>query len=542
MKDHAGVAITRRGDGMNRARGVRWIAAGWMLAVLAACGGGQDAQQTPSSAQTPLAADAFTVLAGSELRDIEPQLRDAARKAGVEVAFSYAGTLDIVDRINAGEHFDAILPPNGAYPALALRTKPLAREKLFYSRVALGVKTAKAQALGWDAKTPSWRDIAQAAKAGQLRYAMTNPTSSNTGMSALFAVAAAAAHKTEDLAVADVDADVLRDFLSGQALTAGSSGWLADAFAKDAAALDGIVNYEAVLLRLNDKLAAGDRLSLIYPTDGVISADYPLMLLDAAKRETWQKLVDAIKGVAFQHDVLQAAYLRPANPDAAPAAALPSAAVAELTFPNQLDVIDAVLQAYQSEWRRPSTSIFVLDTSGSMQGERLRAMRDALKILSGADTATLGARLARFQNRERVVLIAFSSRVAPPRTMVFDKASLAQAQEEVRSFADKLTADGGTAIYSALAEAQQAALKERQADAGRLVSIVLLTDGENNEGLSPAAFRRRYGDAQVRIFPILFGEADTAELRALAELTGGRTFDARDASLAAVFKEIRGYQ
>ncbi len=518
----------------------RWLGSGLLLVLLASCGNGRDAQDPPAPARQTQAG--FSVLAGSELRDIEPQLLAAARKAGVEMTISYAGTLDIVDRLNAGERFDAILPPNGAYPSLALRTKPVAREKLFYSRVALGVKTSKARALGWDAKTPSWRDIAQTVKTGEFRYAMTNPTSSNTGMSALFAVAAAAAQKTEDLSVADVDVTVLRDFLSGQAVTAGSSGWLAEIFAKDPAAVDGIVNYEAVLLRLNQTLVAGDQLLLVYPTDGVITADYPLMLLDSGKREAWQNIVDAIKSVSFQRDVLQPAYLRPANPDAALATSLPSAAVVELSFPNQLDVIDTVLQAYQGEWRRPSTSIFVLDTSGSMRGNRMTAMRDALKVLSGADTTTLSGRFARFQNRERVVLIAFSSRVAPSRTVTFGKTTLAQAENEVREYADTLIADGGTAIYSALAEAEDVAAKERTADAQRNISIVLLTDGENNEGLGPATFRRRYGSTGVRIFPILFGEADAAELRALAELTGGRAFDARSTPLTTVFKEIRGYQ
>lgn len=216
--------------------------------------------------------------------------------------------------------------------------------------------------------------------------------------------------------------------------------------------------------------------------------------------------------------------------------------MAELAFPNQLDVIDAVLQAYQGEWRRPSTSIFVLDTSGSMRGTRIQAMRDALKVLSGADTGTLSARFAKFQNRERVVLIAFSSAVTPARTVAFEQATLAQSEKEVRDYADALTADGGTAIYSALAEAEDAALQERGADPQRIVSIVLLTDGENNEGIDPATFRARYAAAHVRVFPILFGEADATEMRALADLTGGRAFDGRKAALTAVFKEIRGYQ
>jgi len=509
--------------------------------ALVACG--QREEAAPASPATGQQAT-FSVLAGSEIKDIEPALLKAAADANVRLQLSYAGTLDIVERINAGEQFDAILPPNGAYPALALAAKPLAREKLFYSRVALGVKTAKAAALGWDRQAPTWADIAKAAGAGRLRYAMTNPTSSNTGMSALFAVASAVAGKTEDLDIAEVNTQVLTAFLSGKKLTAGSSGWLAEAFLKDPSALDGMVNYEAVILRTNEKLAAVDRLALVYPKDGVISADYPLMLLRPEQRGAYDRLVAALKAPALQRQLAADAFLRPTAPDIALPASLPSDAVAELSFPNRLEVIDAVLSAYQGEWRRPATSIFVLDTSGSMQGPRIDAMREALKVLAGGQASTASARYARFQSRERVVLLSFSDTVGDPVRINFERASLAGSQAQVTAYADALRASGGTGIYAALLQAQALAAKERASDPERYVSIVLLTDGVNTDGPNLDAFRNRMaGSGQAtRVFPILFGEASNADMGALAQLTGGRVFDGRKAALALVFKEIRGYQ
>jgi Ca-activated chloride channel family protein len=82
---------------------------------------------------------------------------------------------------------------------------------------------------------------------------------------------------------------------------------------------------------------------------------------------------------------------------------------------------------------------------------------------------------------------------------------------------------------------------------------VLLTDGENNKGLSYDEFRRRFLELQaetniaknnmeVRTFPILFGEASSDELEEIAHMTGGRAFDGRHTNLGSVFKEIRGYQ
>lgn len=511
------------------------------LAVLAGCG--RDAP-TPAPAKVqPSSGAPFTILAGSELRELEPAIVAAGRETGLDVKMHYAGTLDIVERMNAGERFDAILPPNGAYPSLGLERKPLAREKLFYSRVALGVTRAKAAELGWATTSPTWTAIADAAKSGRFRYAMTNPSTSNTGMSALFAVASAIARKTEDLTVADVDVRTLKDFLRGQQVTAGSSGWLADAYLNDPRAVDGIVNYEAVILQLNQKLGDADKLVLIYPQDGVISADYPLMLMNETRRDDYRRLVNVLKASKFQGGPVAAAFLRPSSPDVAANKALPTATVAELAFPNRLDVIDEVLTAYQGEWRRPSTSIFVLDVSGSMEGERLAAMRDALKVLAGADAAPATARYARFQNREQVALIAFSTRPAPSVWVRFEPDTIDASRAQVRRFADDLKSGGETAIYAALSAAESEASRVRRTDAQRFVSIVLLTDGESNRGLTLDEFKQRHrNDKSVRIFPILFGDANVKEMHELAAWSGGRTFDSRQASLARIFKEIRGYQ
>jgi Ca-activated chloride channel family protein len=515
------------------------------LAALAVAGCSrreEPAAAPPTAAEVP-AGNAFSILAGSELKDLEAALTAAARAAGVELKLSYAGTLDIVERINAGERFHAILPANGAYPAIALATRPLAREKLFYSRIALGIRPAKLAELGWDKRPPGWGDVAQAAGSGRLRYAMTNAASSNTGMSALFAVASASAGKTEDLAAADVKESVIKAFLAGQKLTAGSSGWLAEAFVRSPREVDAMVNYEAVILRTNQGLPAADRLVLVYPQDGMISADYPLMLLAEDKREAYNKLVAALKAAPFQRDALGPAFLRPANPEVPPGPALPTQAVAELAFPNRLEVIDAVLAAYQAQWRRPATSIFVLDVSGSMKGKRMEAMREALKVLSGADTRTASARYSAFQSRERVALITFSNEVAAPVWVLFEPEHLAAARNELQQRADRMRADGGTAIYAALDVAQQLAREEVQKHPDRFVSIVLLTDGESNAGMRFEEFRQRYaGGAPARVFPILFGEASVLQMQEVARLTGGREFDGRKAQLAQVFREIRGYQ
>src|SRR5262249_16248113 len=97
--------------------------------ALSACSnhGASDNAGSPAGSSNTVKPPDLRILAGSELKDLEPDIKEAARKAGLNVQVSYSGTLDMVDRVNAGEPFDAILPPNGAYPVLALTHKPLAR-------------------------------------------------------------------------------------------------------------------------------------------------------------------------------------------------------------------------------------------------------------------------------------------------------------------------------------------------------------------------------------------------------------------------------
>jgi Ca-activated chloride channel homolog len=535
----------------------RRVLGGWIglvsVLLLAACGGGTDHAPTSGAATNtspaPTSTGELRILAGSELKELEPDILRAAHAAGVSESLSYAGTLEMVDRVNAGESWDAILPPNGAYPSLALTRKAVAMEKLFYSRVAFGVKESKARALGWDQKNPDWSDITQAVRDGKLAYAMTNPTSSNTGMSALFAVAASSAKKTEDLAASEVDRATLKDFLSGQKLTAGSSGWLADAYVREQDHLDGLVNYEAVLLRLNERPELREKLVVIYPRDGVISADYPLMLLDPGKRAAYDQLVAALKSPAFQSTALQRADLRPSDPTMPTSARLSDTPVVELSFPNNLDVIDAVLGAYQAELRRPATSIYLLDVSGSMRGERIAGVKAALELLTGVDNQGTAARYARFQNREHVMLIPFSSEPGDPRRFNFEnEGAKAQTEGALRAYVEGLRAGGSTAIYATLDLAYDLAYQELSHYPGRLVTVVLLTDGQSNHGLSYPEFHDRWagksagGADPIRTFPILFGEASTAELDEIARLSGGRSFDGRNTNLREVFREIRGYQ
>ncbi len=497
-------------------------------------------------------ANSFEVLAGSELKDIETGLKADIRAAtGLDLAFTYSGTLDAVDKIAGGGRFDALWVSHGKYLAMndALKGRIVAQEKTMLSPVLLGLKASRAHALGWDAAEPTWKDIADAARAGKFTFGMTNPTSSNTGLTATIGLAAALAKNPDALTEADLKNPRLSDFFKGQRLTSGSSGWLAEIYQRDQSKVDGIINYESVLLSLNASGKLAEPLTLVYPKEGIITADYPLMLLNGARRADYDKLAAYLRSAGFQTRMSALTLRRPVNPDAVMASAIPRRTLIELPFPGQASLISALLDNFLSDVRIPGSSRYVLDLSGSMQGSRIAGLKQSMLML--ASSASTGSeRYARFQNREEVGIITFSSEPGP--TVLFPMGSTPEQNSKARTaiaqFIEPLSADGQTAIYSsvqrALVELGQERGREKEK---RYYTVVLMTDGENNQGLTQAQFEEWYrnqGDSVrgIPVFPILFGEGNPAELRELADLTGGRLFDSRSNTLAAVFKEIRGYQ
>ena len=67
------------------------------LALLAGCTGGDGGEEPPADPPGTL-----RVLAGSELRDVEPLLGQIRDATGVNLTFEYSGTLEGAERITAG--------------------------------------------------------------------------------------------------------------------------------------------------------------------------------------------------------------------------------------------------------------------------------------------------------------------------------------------------------------------------------------------------------------------------------------------------------
>ncbi|WP_345611658.1 substrate-binding domain-containing protein [Pseudonocardia adelaidensis] len=530
------------------------VAAVAALTLVAGCGGGEGSAPPvdvgPSDAPVTL-----RVLAGSELLDLEPVLADAGEATGVRIQLDPVGTLDGAQAVASGaveaDH-DAIWFSSNRY--LALQPGAQARlgtaTDIMSSPVVLGLRRSVAERLGWVGRPVTWAEIAAAAGARRFTYGMTDPSASNSGFSAVVAVATALAGAGSALTLQQAESTVpaLRDFFAAQTLSAGSSGFLQEAFVRRATGadpgepVDGLINYESVLQGMNADGSLPEPLELIRPADGVVTAEYPFTVLAAAPpeaRDAYRRLVEHLRTPDVQRAIAERTHRRPALPGVLPT---PADTAVELPFPAQADVVDALLTSYFDKLRRPSRTIYVLDTSGSMNGdERIGALRRSLAGLAGADSSLTG-QFRRFRGREQVTLLPFSSAPASPETFTVAEDDAGPDRQRIADAGAALQPGGGTAIYDSLREAYRIADEQIAADPDRFTSIVLMTDGENTSGTDLDGFRAFAGSRPaVPVFCVLFGESNAEEMEEVARLTGGRTFDARTAPLAEVFKEIRGY-
>jgi Ca-activated chloride channel homolog len=543
-----------------------------LLGLLAACGDKSAPNTVKVVPPTAAAANEFKVLATSDLRDAQP-LEDMVLKAtGVKLKFRFGGTMESTEAVqNGNADADAAWFANAKYllsdPQGQSRVK--LQDKIMLSPIVVGVSESHAKTLGWDkpevAGKITWKTITKAAQDGQLKYALSNPATSNQGFMALMGVAAAASQKSEALSAQDVDRGAISGFIKGYKLPGDNSTYLSEKFIEQQGTrVNAYINYESLLLSLNQSGKLKEKLRLIYPLEGVATADYPLMLLNDSKREDYQKVVTYLKGNEAQNWLSQTTLRRAINPEVAKAqlGLFPQGSVmVELPFSPDRALADGLIDAYLNEFRPPIASTFVLDVSGSMNGSgRRQQLVQALQYIAG-DDASLTGRIARLTSREKIWMLPFSESPQPSTyfevpagkpsakgvQVQTDTAAKQAVLVKVRDYAEGLTMNGGTALYDAVLEALKKMNAERQKNPSYQYSVVAFTDGENNKGRGLAEFKTAYAalpeDVKaIPVFMVLFGEANERDLKDLVTTTGGRTFDARKASLYSVFKDIRAYQ
>ena len=322
---------------------------------------------TDKPSEGAASAEALQVLATSDLKDLEPLAAQIQQATGVAVKFRFGGTMESTQEVLSGDSGNKP-KPDVAWFANAKyllsdkvgQQRVKVQEKIMLSPIAIGVSESDAKRYGWIDRKMSWADITAAAKAGQLNYALSNPATSNQGFMALLGVVAAAGQSGEALTAADVDRGAIADFLKGYKIVGDNSTYLAEQFTKQQGTrANAFINYESWLLTLNASGKLREKLHLIYPHEGVSTADYPLMLLNEAKRADYVKVVEFLKGDNTQTWLARQTLRRPIKSELAKQFEdiLPARGMqVELPFSPDRQLADGLIDAYLNEFRRPIAS------------------------------------------------------------------------------------------------------------------------------------------------------------------------------------------
>jgi Ca-activated chloride channel family protein len=359
------------------------------------------------------------------------------------------------------------------------------QEKIMLSPITVGVSESAAKKLGWDdpatAEKVTWKTITKAAAEGKLSYALSNPGTSNQGFMALMGVVAAASDKADALAAADVDRGAIASFLKGYKLVGDNSTYLAEKFIEgQGPRLNAFINYESWLLTLNNGGKLKEKLVLVYPKEGVSTADYPFMLLQDARRADYQKVVAYLKGGEAQTWLARQTLRRPISGEVAGQVAdlFPKAGgtLVELAFSPDRQLSDGLIDAYLNEFRRPIASTFVhrhqrqhgrpgpARAAGAGDPLHLRRRQLAHRPAGQAHRprAGLDAAVLRPAARDDLLRAARRPHQGARRQVQEDSEAKQKVLGDVRDYADRLSMSGGTALYDSVLVALEHMLAERK--------------------------------------------------------------------------------
>ena len=493
----------------------------------------------------------FLILSGSENEPIEKIVKDFGEKKGFNIEFKYKGSVDIMLELqNNPSNYDAVWPASGIWITLGDNLKKVKyQQSILTSPVVFGIKKSLAQKLGFVGKPVKVVDLLKSIEEKKLRFIMTSASQSNSGASAYFGFLYALLGNPEYITRDDLHKaglkNQIRTLLSGINRSSGSSGWLKDLFLQGG--YDAMVNYESIIIETNQELLKQGKepLYLIYPSDGLVIADSQLGYVNnenADKEKFFKELQQYLLSEKVQKELLQMGRRTgfAGEMDNAPGDVFnpewgidTRRILSPIKLPST-DVIFEALNLYQTDFRKPSYTVFCLDYSGSMKGDRIDQVVKAMEILLNQDNAK--KYLLQCSSDDVIDVIPFSDTPELWKTNGTTKERLDSLLQKIENH----NVGGQTDIYSPVMMGLDEISK---IDLNKYIpAVILMTDGESNHGRSFEDLKEYWTKLgkDIPVFAIKFGDASDDQLKAISELTRGTIFDGTK-DLVAAFRKAKGY-
>jgi Ca-activated chloride channel family protein len=429
--------------------------------------------------------------------------------------------------------------------------------------LAIAMWKPMAEALGWPETPIGWDDLAALStnaegwttfghpEWGQFKFGHPHPEHSNSGMLSLVAEVYSAAGVTSSLTIDQVKSRSVMDSVGAveqQVFHYGKKDTdiLLRMTQRGPEYLHAVTSYEANVIKWNRDHGNELRFPFvaIYPDDGTFWVENPYCVLDGAD---WVSDEQEEAALIFREYLLSSEQqklaidwgLRPYDPNMTLHApidlehgAVPSITINDvphLAYPTD-EVVGHIIDMWH-QVKKKATVILLLDTSGSMQGEKIKsAVEGAITFINQMDPM------------DEIYVVTFADEIVD----LSPVGLVGQVGEQSKNSLAGLYAEGNTALHEAVIHSvgKIESLLEEDEEEGenRLYGIVLLSDGMNeidggpteNDMLShlPSGSEAR----GIKIYTIAYGEdADLDLLRTLANRTNGKQFTGDVEDIEAVY-------
>lgn len=500
-------------DIVKRSFWIQWLP---VIMTLVGCSGNSSAPQQPRGLEIKLlfgsALDSFCAQAIERFNQTNPKLQDGQAfyaaceaKGSGDVVTSF---LALADRYRSGSltaeapEFPTLLSVDGEiyhsqlkyemdqrFPGESYIPAVTDAPLLAYSPMVWMTTQELAPGLR---KTPNLYKVLVQAKTHQdidpassplpIHFVHTAPTRSNSGLQTLVAqYASVSGKRPEELSIGDVST-YEKDITQIQAKVTRygeSTSSLAKSMARHGpfwASLGSV--YESLVIRVNrDRQPGSVKFEAVYPA-ATFSSNMRAILptapwISPAEKEAAEQIITFLTTPEIQA-IAVAEGLRPGVPGVdlgnqfSPEFGVDPNPKYDSYRSPQPEVVAAMLESWKTAAKKPSRVVVIIDSSGSMKGERLAAAQQTLQTYIN----NLGP-------LEEVALIDFDKEIRPP--VLIDGSAAGKANG--LTFITQLEAEGGTLLYDAILSGQQWLQQNLRPNA--INAVLVLTDGEDSGSAIP---------------------------------------------------------
>ena len=428
-----------------------------------------------------------------------------------------------------------------------------AQTRYAISPIVIAAWEEVARELGWPGRPIGWQEIQNKATQDVNFKWNHSATNNASGLLATLAEFYAGAGLTRGLTVEAATQQSTLDYVQAVESTVRFYGEGEEVIIERLAEegrnfLDAFVAQERIVIDWNSR-NPNNPLVAIYPAEGTLWTDHPLALLELGmqqhelavtdnQRLTYQAFADFLLAPNSQNRFLTLGY-RPADLSLElDGADSPFAEGNYVDWRQPQTTLQmpapSVIEVVRNVWyytKRPTNVYLVVDTSGSMEGNKIVRAREAL--------AAFVQQIQGDRDRLGIVEFASGTKTFLPLRVMDDN-----ARRDTLNVIEDMDAFGGTglvdAVYAAVTDIAA------QDDTGAINAIVVMTDGQENESYyrlhDLEALLNSVGTARPVIFTIAFGnDADEPLLTEIARIGQGQFRRADETDIEELYRIISTY-